>query len=178
MRSLIFGGLGINRDNHISPTPAESTPPAFLERDDVPTINGEVNLLQKHIRRFFFVAAGLFIVMMVACGGGAIKVEKGDLVSGIITSSDSGVDGRRSKVYLMEIFEDVEYFVRLTSPEGSPVGLWNPVAEEYIVEIASGETGRTVAYVFAEGDQHELIVRSPESEVPAPFTFTFWITAS
>ena len=142
------------------------------------TINGEVHLLQKNIRRFFLVAAGLFIVMMVACGGGAIKVEKGKLVSGIVTSSNSSVDGWRSKAYVMEIFEDVEYFVRLTSPDGSPVGLWNPVAEEYIVEIASGETRRTVAYVFAEGDQHELIVRSPESEVPTPFTFMFWIISS
>ena len=134
--------------------------------------------MRKNIRRFFLVGAGLLIVMMLACGGGAIKVEKGKLVSGIITSSDSSVDGWKSKAYVMEIFEDVEYFVRLTSPEGSPVGLWNPVAEEYIVEIASGETRRTVAYVFAEGDQHELIVRSPESEVPTPFTFMFWIISS
>ena len=134
--------------------------------------------MQKHIGRFFLVAAGLFIVTLVACGGGATKIARGELVSGTVTSSDSSVDGWRSKPYLMEIFEDIEYFVRLTSPTGSPVGLWNPVAEEYIVEIDSGEMGRTVAYVFSEGDQHELHIRSPESEVPAPFTFTFWIRSS
>ena len=131
--------------------------------------------MQKTIGRFFFVSAGLFIVILVACGPGVIKIERGNLVSGIVTSSDSSEDGWMSKHYQMEVFEDVEYFVRLTSPESNPVGLWNPVAEEYIVEIASGETRRTVAYVFAEGDQHELIVRSPESEVPTPFTFMFWI---
>ena len=134
--------------------------------------------MQKHIRRFFFVVAGLFIVILVACGGGATKVERGDLVSGTVTSSDPGLDGWRSKLYLMEIFEDIEYFVRLTSPTGSPVGLWNPVAEEYIVEIATGEMGRIVAYVFSEGEQHDLLVRSPETEVPAPFTFSFWIRGS
>ncbi len=79
---------------------------------------------------------------------------------------------------VIDIFEDVEYFVRLTSETGNPVGLWDSVAEEYIVEIDSGEMGRTVAYVFSEGDQHELFIRSRESEVPATFSFTFWIIGS
>jgi hypothetical protein len=134
--------------------------------------------LQKHIRRVLFAAAAIFIVTLAACGGGATKIEKDDIVSDTITSSDSGADGWRSKAYVIDIFEDVEYFVRLTSETGSPVGLWDSVAEEYIVEIDSGEMGRTVAYIFSEGDQHELFIRSRESEVPATCSFTFWIIGS
>jgi hypothetical protein len=118
------------------------------------------------------------MVILVACGEGATKVERGDLVEGTVTASDSTVDGWKSKPYLITIFENVEYFIRLTSPTGTPVGLWNPVAEEFIVEVDRQMMGRTVAYTFAEGDSREIFVRSLDSDVPAPFTFTFWIRAS
>ena len=132
----------------------------------------------RYIKRSLIIVAGFVILITVACGESAIKFERGHLVEGTVTSSDSIADGWRSKPYITEIFEDIEYFIRLSSPTGAPVGLWNPVADEFIIELNSGKMTRTVAYVFSEGDFQELFVRSPDSEVPTPFTFMFWIRGS
>ena len=118
--------------------------------------------------------AGLMAMAVVACGGGATSFEKGKLVTGTITASDSNMEGWNSEPYVVELFGGIEYFVRLTSINGNIMGIWSVEGDEYIVEIDSDVAARTVAYTFSETGPQELFLRSPKSDIPADFTFTIW----
>ena len=126
------------------------------------------------MKLFLLVLAGLMAVAVVACGGASTKVEKGKLVSGIITSSDANVEGWNSHSYVVDVFEGVEYFIRLTSTDGNILGIWSADAGDYIVEVNSEVEARTVAYTFSESGSQDLFIRSPDSDVPSPFTFKLW----
>ena len=126
------------------------------------------------MKLFLLVLAGLMAVSMVACGGGATKFEKGKLVTGTITASDSNVEGWNSQPYVVDLFGGIEYFIRLTSTNGNIMGIWSVEGDEYIVEVNSDVAARTVAYTFSETGPQEIFLRSPEADSPADFTFTIW----
>ncbi len=126
------------------------------------------------MKLFLLVLASLMAVAVVACGGGPTKFEKGKLVSGTITSSDAKVEGWNSHSYVVDVFEGVEYFIRLTSTDGNILGIWSADADDYIVEVNSEVDARTVAYTFSESGSQDLFIRSPDSDVPSPFTFKLW----
>ena len=126
------------------------------------------------MKLFLLVLAGLMAVSRVACGGGATKFEKGKLVTGTITASDSNVDGWNSEPYVVDLFGGIEYFIRLTSTNGNIMGIWSVEGDEYIVEVDSDVAARTVADTFSETGPQELFLRSPESDTPADFTFKLW----
>lgn len=75
------------------------------------------------LTKIIFAAMLLLMAVSVACGGGPTRFERGEVVEGTVNASDASVDGWKSKPYLTEIFENVEYLVRLTSPTGTPVGI-------------------------------------------------------
>lgn len=130
------------------------------------------------MKLFLLALISVFALTMVACGGGATTIEKGKLVTGIITSSDSNVDDWKSQPYIVEVLEGVEYFMRLTSTDGNMVSVWSTDANDYIVEVNSESTARTVAYTFSETGPQELFLRSPDSDVPSSFTFELWRPSS
>ena len=130
------------------------------------------------MKLFLLVLAGLMAVAMVACGESAIKFEKGTLVTGTVTASDSDVEGWNSESYLVDVIANVEYSVRLTSTNGNVIGIWSVEGDEYIIKVDSEKAARTVAYVFSESGPQELILRSPESDIPADFTFKLWSPSS
>ncbi len=115
--------------------------------------------------------AGLIAMAMVACGGGATQVYVGKSVSGTITASDANEEGWKSRAYVIDVRGGVEYFIRLSSTSGNPMGIWIADADDYVVEISPDVTARTVAYTFSESGPQELFVRSPDSDVPSLFTF-------
>ena len=125
-----------------------------------------------------FFLASLMAVAVVACGGGATKFEKGKLVTGTISSSDSNIEGWNSETYVVDVFADIQYFIRLTSVNGNVMGIWSAEGDEYIVEVNSEESVRTGNYIFSETGPQELFLRSPESDTPADFTFTLWTPSS
>ena len=127
---------------------------------------------------FLLVLAILMAVAVVACGQGVTKFEKGKLVTGTVSSSDSNIEGWNSETYVVDVFGGVEYFVRLTSVNGNVMGIWSAEGDEYIVEVNSEVSARTVAYIFSEPGSQELFLRSPESDTPADFTFTLWAPSS
>ena len=127
---------------------------------------------------FLLVLAILMAVAVVACGEGATKFEKGKLVTGTISSSDSNIEGWNSETYVVDVFAGVEYFIRLTSVNGNVMGIWSAEGDEYVVEVNSEVSARTVAYTFSETGSQELFLRSPESDTPADFTFTLWAPSS
>ena len=115
------------------------------------------------MKLFLLVLVALMAVAVVACGGGPTKFEKGKLVSGIITSSDTNVEGWNSQTYVVDIFEGVEYFIRLTSTDGNVMGIWSTDAEDSIVEVNSDVDARTVAYPFAAPGAQSPYVRTLDS---------------
>ncbi len=127
---------------------------------------------------FLLVLAGLMAVAVVACGEGVTKFEKGKLVTGTISASDSNIEGWNSETYLVDVFAGVEYFIRLTSVNGNVMGIWSAEGDEYIVEVNSEVSVRTAAYTFFETGSQELFLRSPESDTPADFTFRLWTPSS
>ena len=123
---------------------------------------------------FLLILASLMAVAVVACGEGVTKFEKGKLVTGTVSSSDSNIEGWNSEAYVVNVFADVEYFIRLTSVNGNVMGIWSAEGDEYIVEVNSEVSARTVAYTFSETGPQELFLRSPESDTTADFTFPLW----
>ena len=130
------------------------------------------------MKRFVFVLASMLAVATLACGTGATRFEKGHMVTGTITSSAEDIDGWKSLTYFTEIFEGIEYFVRLTSTNGTPMGIWSENANDFIVQVNPETPARTVAHTFSEGDFQNMFLRSPATDVPAPFSFIFWIRGS
>ena len=123
---------------------------------------------------FLLVLAGLMAVAVVACGGGATEIYVGKSVSGTITASDANEEGWSSQPYVITVREGLEYFIQLSSTSGNTVAVWSTDADDYIVEVNSGVIARTVAYTFSESGPQELFLRSPDSDVPSPFTFKVW----
>ena len=123
---------------------------------------------------FLLVLAGLMAVAVVACGGGATEIYVGKSVSGTITALDANEEGWSSQPYVITVREGVEYFIQLASTNGNIVAVWSADADDYIVEVNSGVTARTVTYTFSESGPQELFLRSPDSAVPSSFTFKVW----
>ena len=126
------------------------------------------------MRLRLLILAGLMSMAVVACGGAPTKIYLGTPVSGTLTSSDANVEGWKSKPYVIDVREGIEYFVQLAGKNGNNIGIWSTEADGYLVEIDSEVTARTSLYTFSETGPQELFLRSPDSEVPSPFTFRVW----
>ncbi len=111
---------------------------------------------------------------VIACGG-ATEVKVGQLVSGTITASDTDDEDWKSKTYVIDVREDVQYSIDLTTTNGNIVGIWSADASGYIVEVNHAVTTRSAPYTFSEGGSQELFLQSPASHVPSPFIFKIWV---
>ena len=115
---------------------------------------------------------GLIALAVAACGGdGGTEVKVGQLVSGIITSSDTDDGEWKSQTYVIDVVENVPYSFELSSLDDDTVGIWNAEAAGYIVETNLIVTNRSETYIFPESGSQKLYLQSPETDVPSPFTF-------
>ena len=130
------------------------------------------------MKLLLLILAGLAAVALVACGGGPTQIEKGKLVTGTITASDASVDDWASQPYMVDVLKGVEYFIRLTSPDGNILGVWSADGDDNIVNVDAELTARTSAHTFSESGPQELYIRSPDSDVPSAFTFKIWAPSS
>ncbi|MBT98935.1 MAG: hypothetical protein CL902_09955 [Dehalococcoidia bacterium] len=123
------------------------------------------------MKHLFLVLAGLLAVMVMGCSilGGSATITHGEETSGTITDGDSDVDGWKSKAYKVDVRGGVEYFIRLTHDDSETVALWSPDADAYLALVNSEISSHTASYKFSETGSQELILRVPETQVPANY---------
>lgn len=101
-------------------------------------------------------------------------IELGQLVTGTITTSDADDEEWKSKTYVIDVREGVQYFLDLTTKDGNVVGVWSGDIGDYIIEVSPTTTTRSVPYIFNKGGSQEIFIQSPASQVPSTFTFKIW----
>ena len=116
--------------------------------------------------------AGLVAMTVIGCRPPVI--ELGQIVTGTITTSDADDEEWKSKTYVIDVREGVQYFLDLTTKDGNVVGVWSGDIGDYIIEVSPTTTTRSVPYIFNKGGSQEIFIQSPASQVPSTFTFKIW----
>lgn len=101
-------------------------------------------------------------------------ITQSEELTGTITNGDTDVDGRKSKAYQVDVHKGVEYFIRLIRDDDETVNVWSPAANAFLLEVNSEVYAHTAAYKFSETGPQDLLVRSPDTDVPPNYTQKMW----
>ena len=71
----------------------------------------------------------------------------------------------------------MEYFIRLIRDDDETVNVWSPDANAFLVEVNSEVYAHTAAYKLSETGPQELLVRSPDTDVPPNYTLEDVVTS-
>ena len=116
---------------------------------------------------------------MVGCSllEGTATIIQGEELTGTITNGDTDVVGWKSKAYQVEVHKGVEYFIRLIRDDDETVNVWSPDTNAFMVEVNSEVYAHTAAYKLSETGPQELLVRSPDTDVPPNYTIEDVVTS-